>query len=46
MTTKVNPDHLQNEITLRLGQGIPLIKISEKSMHSYLREAALHSQTE
>ena len=31
--------HLQNEISLRLGQGLPLIKISCKSiMHSILRD--------
>ena len=45
MTVKVNPDHLQNEITLRPGQDLPLVKISCESMHSFFREAA-HRQTD
>ena len=39
MTAKVNPDHVQKEITLRLGQDLPLIKISCKSMCNFLCEA-------
>jgi len=45
MTVKVNPDHLQNEIGLRLGQDLPLIKISCESMQNFLREAA-HRQND
>jgi len=45
MTVKVNPDHLQNEITSRLGQGLPLVKISCKSVHNFLHETA-HRHTD
>ena len=45
MTVKVSPDHVQNEITLRLGQDLPLVKISCKSMHNILRDVA-HRQTD
>jgi len=44
MIVKVNPDDLQNELTLRLGQDPPLVKNSCKSMHNFLRKAA-HRQT-
>jgi len=37
MTVKVNPDHLQNEISLRLGRDLPSIKISCKSICNFLR---------
>jgi len=37
---KVNPDHLQNELTLRLGKHLPFVIISCKFMHDFLREAA------
>jgi len=40
LTVKVNLDHLRNEITLRLGQELPLITLSCKSMHNFLHEAA------
>jgi len=46
MTVKVNLDHLQNEIALKLRMHhLPLLKISCKSMHNFLREAA-HRQTD
>jgi len=35
---KVNLDHLQNEVSFRLGQDLPLFEISCKSMHNFLRE--------
>jgi len=37
---KINPDHVQNEISLRLGQDLLLVKQSYKSMPNFLREAA------
>ena len=40
MTVKVNTDHLQNKIALRAGQGLPLVKISCKSMFKFLHEPA------
>jgi len=46
MTVKVDPDHLQNEIILRLGQNLVLVKkISCKFMHNFLREAAHRKRT-
>ena len=45
MTVKVNLSHLRNEITLRLGQDAPLVKVSCKPMHKFLCEAA-HRQTD
>jgi len=40
MTVKVNPDHLQSEITFETGpRSIFSKKISWKSMHNFLREA-------
>jgi len=44
MTVKVNPDHLQNEVTLRLGQDLRTFgKMSCKSLINFLREAALQT---
>jgi len=40
MTVKVNPDHLQNEIILRLDQELSLVKISCNSVHDFLRREA------
>jgi len=45
MTVKVNPDHVENEMTFRVGQDLHLIEVSCKSMHNRLHEAA-QSRTE
>ena len=45
MAVKINPDHLQNESTVRLDQDPSMVKISCKSMHKLLHEAA-HRQTD
>jgi len=44
-SVKVNPDQLQNRLTLRLGQDERLIIISCKSMHNFFGDAA-HRQNE
>jgi len=45
MTVKVNPDHPQNEIILRLDQELSLVKISCNSVHDFLRREAARRET-